>query len=192
MRTVLFAATAALTLLAGCREAAEDAPENEAQSAATNAAREAPDGTGNTSDPTGANALGAAVSGERAKQLMHERHEGMEDIGDAMKVLSRELKGDNPNLSAVRTNAAVIANLAPRVSGWFPPGTGPEVGKTESKPEIWQKPQDFAIKTRDFQQAAARFNTAALGTDVAAMKAAHGDLGKSCKACHDPYRAKKQ
>ena len=84
---------------------------------------------------------------------MHERHEGMEDIGDAMKVAqSREMKGDAPDLAAVRTNAATIAELAPKASGWFPPGTGPDVGKTHAKPAIWQKPEDFAAKAGDFRQ----------------------------------------
>ena len=78
--------------------------------------------------------------------------------------------------------------LAPKVSGWFPPGTGPDVGKTHAKPAIWQKPEDFAAKADAFAKAAASFNTAAQGNDVAAIKAAHGELGKSCKACHDLYR----
>ena len=63
-------------------------------------------------------------------------------------------------------------------------------GKTDAKAEIWQKPDDFEAKARDFETAAAAFKTAAAGNDVAAIRAAQGNLGKSCKACHDLYREK--
>ena len=175
MKKLLIAA-AACALIAGCR----------GQEQANQA--EAPGNQVMPSAETRTANLGEPVDAARAKQLMEERHEGMEEIGDAMKVVSRELKAETPDLAQVRTGAAKIAELAPRVSGWFPPGTGPDIGKTESKAEIWQKPEDFAAKTNEFQQAAQRFNAAAQGQDLAAIHAAHGDLGKSCKACHDPYR----
>ncbi len=125
---------------------------------------------------------------EQALALMKQRHEDYEKIGDAMKVISRELKGDSPNLASVRAGAATIAQLAPQVQSWFPAGTGPDVGKTEARAEIWQKPEDFAAKSRDFTEAAAAFQTAAQGSDLAAIRAAQANLGKSCKACHDSYR----
>lgn len=173
---------AALVLLAGCREAEQpNGPPPQDMTAAVD----------NRADPSQAGAvLGAAIAGEQAKTLMHERHEGMEDIGDAMKVVGRELKGDNPDMAKVRAGAGTIARLAPQVTGWFPPGTGPEAGKTHAKPEIWQNPKDFAAKRATFQQAARDFNVAAGGSDLKAIRAAHADLGKSCKACHDLYREK--
>ena len=47
----------------------------------------------------------------------------MESIGDAMKIVGRETKSDNPNLSAIRTAAATIDRLAQQSGGWFPPAT---------------------------------------------------------------------
>ena len=125
---------------------------------------------------------------EQALALMKERHENYEKIGDAMKAISRELKGQSPDLGKVRAGAATIAELAPQVPTWFPAGTGPDVGKTEARSEIWQKPEDFAAKSKNFQEAAAAFDTAAKGSDLAAIRSAHANLGKSCKACHDSYR----
>nr|WP_295375329.1 cytochrome c [uncultured Sphingosinicella sp.] len=125
---------------------------------------------------------------QQALALMEERHEGYEKIGDAMKAISRELKAESPNLAGVRTGAGTIAELAPKVPGWFPAGTGPDVGKTEARAEIWQKPEDFAAKAQEFRQAAAAFNAAAAGSDLGAIRSAHGNLGKSCKGCHDLYR----
>ncbi len=125
---------------------------------------------------------------EQALALMKQRHENYEKIGDAMKAVSRELKGQNPDLGKVRAGAATIAQLAPQVPTWFPAGTGPDVGKTEARAEIWRKPEDFAAKARSFREAAAAFQAAAQGSDLAAIRSAHGDLGKSSKACHDLYR----
>ena len=185
MRNALLTAIAAVSLLAACREQARD--EAATNAAAGNAAAGAAGAAANSST---APPLGAPVAGEQAKTVMKERHDGMEDIGDAMKLVSRELKSDSPDLARVRDGAATIARLAPEVSGWFPPGTGPDVGKTDAKPEIWQKPEDFTAKRDTFQKAAQEFNAAAQGSDLAAIRAAHGDLGKSCKACHDLYREK--
>ena len=180
MRTALLAAVAAVTLLAGCREAA-DAPANNV------ATKDSPVFPVTNDNPEAVPPPPATK--EAALKLMHDRHEGMEDIGDATKVLSREMKASSPDLGAVRTHAATIARLAPEVSRWFPAGTGPDVGKTRAKPEIWQKPEDFAAKTRAFQAAARSFDATAKAGDVAAIKASFGELGKSCKACHDLYRA---
>jgi len=132
--------------------------------------------------------LGKAVSGAQAKKLMHDRHEGMEAIGDAMKLVSGELRKDAPDLGKIRSGAGTFARLAPQVKGWYPPGTGPDVGKTRAKAAIWQKPADFRAKALAFESAATKFNAAAKAGDLAAIRAAHGDLGKTCKACHDPYR----
>ena len=73
-------------------------------------------------------------------------------------------------------------------SGWFPAGTGPELGKTGAKPEIWQKPQDFAAKLRNFQAAAQVFQAAANAGDANAIKGRYADLVHTCSACHDSYR----
>ena len=125
---------------------------------------------------------------DQALALMERRHDNYEKIGDAMKLVSRELKAEAPDLGRVRSGAATIAELAPQVPSWFPAGTGPDVGKTEARAEIWQKPDDFAAKAEGFRTAALAFAAAAQGSDLAAIRAAHGNLGKSCKACHDLYR----
>ena len=131
----------------------------------------------------------AALPKNKALAIMHERHEGMEKIGDTNKLLRREIISSSPFMPAIQSGAATIAGLSVRANGWFPKGTGPELGKTGAKPEIWQKPQDFAAKLRGFQAAAQAFNAAARSGDMNAIKARYADLGGSCKACHDPYRA---
>ncbi len=130
----------------------------------------------------------ASVSGVNAARIMHERHEGMETIGKNFKTLHRELGAASPDLATVRASASTIANLSKKASGWFPAGTGPDIGKTGAKPEIWQNPEDFAAKLAAFQKAAPAYNAIVAGGDVSAMKAGFANFAGTCKACHDKYR----
>ena len=134
-------------------------------------------------------AIAAPLSKQAALKIMHQRHEGMEAVGDANKVLRREITSDTPNIAAIRVSAKTMAALAARSSSWFPKGTGPDVGRTGARAEIWQKPADFAAKTRDFQAAARALNQAAVRGDLAAIKSSYGQLGGTCKACHTGYRS---
>ena len=181
---VLIAIAASVFAVSACSQEAEESTE---QASSNNA----PGGgvAATATAAAAANPLGKAVSGAQARKVMHDRHEGMEDIGDAMKLVSGELKKDSPDLAKVRSGAATFARYAPQVKGWYPPGTGPDVGKTRAKAEIWRKPEDFRAKSIGFERTVSAFNAAARGTDLAAIRAAHAELGKSCKACHDPYRA---
>ena len=137
----------------------------------------------------GVAATAAPLTKGRALAVMHQRHEGMEKIGDTNKLLRREITSGSPFMPAIQSGAATIAGLSVKANGWFPRGTGPELGKTGAKPEIWQKPTDFAVKLHNFQAAARAFNAAARSGDMAAIKARYADLGGTCKACHDSYRA---
>lgn len=123
---------------------------------------------------------------EQALALMKERHDNYERIGKAMRAAKKGLDGNDP--AAVRTAAATINDLAPKASGWFPAGTGPDVADTHARAEIWQQRADFDAGMKNFQNAAAAFQQAAQGGDLARMKAAHADLGKTCKSCHDRFR----
>ena len=179
-RLLLAAATAALLTACGQDDQGNNvtATLNEAQA------------SGNAASAAFENQVAAAdaprLEKEQALALMKERHENYERIGKAMRAAKAGLDSNNP--AAVREAAGTINALAPQAAAWFPEGTGPDVGKTEAKAEIWQKPEDFAAKTRAFNQAATAFQAAAQGNDVAAVRAAHANLGKSCKACHDSYR----
>lgn len=180
MRGSSLAAVAALGLLTACEINVEQGND---QAQPENAAAPSENAT------TEADQISlVAIPRETAAQLMQERHDNYEKIGDAMKIITRELRGDSPNVAAVRTGAATIASLAPQVPSWFPAGTGPDVGRTEARAEIWQRPEDFSEKAEALEQAARRFEIAAQGTDLEAMRTAHANLGQTCKACHDLYR----
>lgn len=158
----------------------------------TNVSLEDANASGNAAGNAIENAIATSPAAPLEKQaalaLMKERHEKYEEIGDAMKAIGRTLKSDSPDLAVIRKGADTVATLAPQIKGWFPAGTGPDVGKTEAKAEIWQKPEDFNAKADAFARSATAFQAAARGGDLNAIRAAQGNLGKSCKACHDLYR----
>ena len=180
---VLIAISAAALLVSACGQGSDGQGDQTTSDAAQ------PNASVGAAAAAAATPLGKAVSGAQARKVMHDRHEGMEDIGDTMKVVTAELRKDSPDLAKVRSAAATWSRYAPQVKGWYPPGTGPDVGKTRAKAEIWQKPQDFRAKAAAFEKAVAAFGSAARGNNLAAIRTAHAEVGTACKACHDPYRA---
>jgi cytochrome c556 len=181
MRIAFLTLAASLVLLGGCG-GPQTSQANNAQANISNDSRD-------VNQATGSNMQARLSLGDAAK-VMHDRHEGMETIGKNFKVLNRELNGSSPDLAAVRASAATIKQLAHDASGWFPEGTGPEIGKTGAKADIWlpQNKADFAAKLHNFQIAAPAFNAAAAGNDVGAIKTRFAELAGTCKACHDKYR----
>ena len=180
MRLVSIAAMAAASMLAACG-GPQTSQANNAQANISNDSRDVNAATSN---------MEARLSLGDAAKIMHSRHEGMETIGKDFKALHREFDSPTPNLALVRTAAGQITGLSREANGWFPAGTGPEIGKTGAKPDIWlpENATDFSTKLRNFQIAAAAFNATTTRNDVAAMKALYADLGGTCKACHDKYR----
>ena len=181
MRLTSLLIAAATVALAACGGTATKTADSNMAAADSNAAASAP--------AAPAKADFSPATGDQVKTVMHDRHEGMEQIGKASKALRRELDGSGPDMATVRSSAATIADLAGKSSGWFRAGTGPDAGKTGAKPEIWQNQADFAAKLQAFQVAAAALSNSTAGNDVNAVKNRFADLGNSCKACHDKYRA---
>jgi cytochrome c556 len=65
---------------------------------------------------------------------------------------------------------------------------GTDKGDTKAEPKIWAEMDKFKAAASKMQEEMVKFNVAAKGGDIDAIKAAAGDTGKACKACHDNYR----
>jgi cytochrome c556 len=138
----------------------------------------------------GALAAGAAFAQAPATPAQKARHEHFHDIGKAFKGILDELKAPAPSIAVLQTNAKSIDELASQLPGWFPAGTGPEAGKTQALPTIWQKPDEFKKDAADFATAAHATNLAAQSGNVDAVKGSLAALGGACKTCHTVFRAK--
>jgi len=85
---------------------------------------------------------------------------------------------------------AAIANSG--LGGLFAAGT--EQGKgwhdTSAKPEVFKDSKHFAELTASFSKEATELASIAGSGDQAAVKAQFGKLQKTCKSCHDDFKAK--
>lgn len=180
MRIASFALAFGVILLSGCG-GPETSQGNNPQANISTANRD-------SSQAAGAS-LQAQVSTGDAAKVMHQRHDAMEGLGKAMKALHRQLESGKPDVNVVRQQTSTMASTAARIPSLFPAGTGPDAGKTRAKPEIWKQPDLFLRKAKEFQAAAQTIDAAARSGDLARVMASHDSLDKSCKSCHDPFRA---
>jgi cytochrome c556 len=65
---------------------------------------------------------------------------------------------------------------------------GSDKGDTRAKPEIWSERDKFNAAATKMQDEMVKFNAIAKAGDLAALKAAAGNVGQACKGCHDKYR----
>ena len=86
--------------------------------------------------------------------------------------------------------AAENADIATTVSklpyAGFVPGS--DKGDTKAEPKIWAEMDKFNAGAKTMQDAMAKLDVAAKAGNFDAIKAAVGETGKACKACHDNYR----
>jgi len=90
-------------------------------------------------------------------------------------------------------NAAdnLLAAASMKGGAMWPQGTdntGPMKGKTRAKPEAWTTWPEIGKKSDDLKAAAATLASNASSLD--GIKANIGAVGKTCKACHEDFRAK--
>lgn len=64
-------------------------------------------------------------------------------------------------------------------------------GNGDALPEIWAKPAEFKAEQDKFLAAVDKLNAAAQSGNLEEIKAAYGEAGASCKACHNGYRRPK-
>ena len=83
-------------------------------------------------------------------------------------------------------NAEVATVMSTLPFAAFGPGT--DKGETRAKPEIWAEMDKFNAGAKKMQDEMAKLNVAAKSGNLDAIKAAAGDVGKTCKGCHDDYR----
>lgn len=182
MRIALFAATAAFALLGACKGGQTNTANESSVNVSANASAPAPAGSGAVST--------TPVDKATAATLMKQRHDAMGGLGKASKTIKRALDATPPDMAAIKqATPALTGATAAKLDSMFPAGTGPDVGKTGAKPEIWKNPQDFAQKASDYEAAAKQLDSAVAAGHADQVKAAFGKVQDSCKACHDKYRS---
>ena len=141
-------------------------------------------------------ALSATASGADLKpeEQIQTRQAGYKFMSWNMKKIKANLKGEfsQPKVQAAAAAIAGIANSG--MGALYGPGTDRDIGdvKTRVKPELFTEREKVGKAARAFTEAANELaEVAALG-DPDEVKTAFGDLGKTCKGCHDDFRKEKK
>jgi cytochrome c556 len=139
-------------------------------------------------------AVAAAVAEAQtgAAQAISARQEAMKGQGAAMRTLTPMVRGEQPfNQQAAVQAATALNTTAKAIPAVFPQGSGPEAGKTDALPAIWQNFADFQAKAKALETESAKLLQLAQAGDEAGFKAQFPAVGRSCGGCHEGYRVKK-
>lgn len=110
-------------------------------------------------------------------------------MGNHMGRINAQLRSDKPNVQVIQSSAALIADVSKLPFEAFTPGT--ETGgarATRVKAEAFKDGPKVKELADKMIAEVAKLETTAKGGDVAAIRAQFGEVGKTCKACHDNYR----
>ena len=127
---------------------------------------------------------GAATT---AKDAIKYRHAVMESISGHMNafMMIAMNKVDAPQY--LQNHADAIANLSSELDILFPAGSGE--GDTDALPEIWDDSENFGKAVARMQETTGALQTAVGTGDKKAIMGAFAAAGKSCKGCHEKFRA---
>jgi cytochrome c556 len=114
----------------------------------------------------------------------------MKDVGGAMQNLAAIVKKQATfDAEVVRANAGTIAEALKKAAGLFPEGSDAGDVETWAQPEVWSDLADFEKKFEAAEAAAVALQSVSIED---AFPAALGELGNTCKACHQTYRRPKE
>jgi cytochrome c556 len=131
-----------------------------------------------------------AQQGPKPEDEIRYRQSVMTVIGRAMGPMGAMAQGKAPyNAAVVQKNSALIDSLMGLPWNSFGPGTDKGV-PTKADAKIWTESAKFKETADKAQKAVANLAAASKAGDEKSFKAAFGEVGKACKACHDDFRTK--
>jgi cytochrome c556 len=136
-------------------------------------------------------AAGAAQAQVPADRSVKYRQSALTVMSTSFGRIGAAVKGDiKLDPAALAANAEVVELMSRFAFDGFLQGTEqPTTTGKGAKPEIWKEWDKFKKLQGDLQANTAKLAVAAKSGDADAVKAAFGDTGKACKACHDAFRA---
>lgn len=109
-------------------------------------------------------------------------------MGQEMALINASIKGNAQVDKADLQMSADALELLSRIAVEnFPAGS--DQGATKAKPEIWKDAGHFKQLADAMTAETSKLKSAVASGDVSAMKAAYGATSRSCKACHDSFKA---
>ena len=131
--------------------------------------------------------LPAAAQFAKAEDAIRYRRAGMTMMNTHFGRVAAMANGRVPfDAKAVADNAEVATIMSKLPYAAFVEGS--DKGETRAEPKIWTEMDKFRAAASKLQDEMAKLNVVAKTGNVDAIKAAVGETGKACKACHDVYR----
>lgn len=131
--------------------------------------------------------LAATSLAVASESPQHERHELMEGVGDAAKVVGGMLRGKVAyDAAAAMESLQTFDDASAKFGDLFPAGT--ETGEdTEAAPAIWEDRDGFNAALKEWADAVDTAIAAAPQT-LEEGKPVLSPIFQACKGCHDNYR----
>ena len=109
-----------------------------------------------------------------------------------MKVIGQMIRGQADYDGALVSDAALaIADHAKEIPSLFPEGSIEK--PSEALPSIWQEWDEFLAIGRELETNSRKLSVLAVRVYSASeIKVQFGEIGKTCNACHQKFRQKKQ
>lgn len=135
--------------------------------------------------------LPAAAQFQKPEDAIKYRQSVMTIQGNHLGRVGAMAQGRVPfDAGAAAANAQVVVMTSKLP--WVAFGDGTDKGMpTRAKPEIWKEQAKFKDLQGKMQAEAEKLEAAAKSGNLDSVKAAVGEVGKVCKACHDDFRAEK-
>jgi cytochrome c556 len=83
-------------------------------------------------------------------------------------------------------NAVALETLGKQPWSYFTAGS--YYSPTRAKPTVWQYPQEFKAKQKDFLDASVQLTHVSLSANLALIRPAYENVVHACNACHDQFR----
>lgn len=130
----------------------------------------------------------AAVHAEEPEDYIKYRQAMMKAIGGHMGASTQIVRGKVSPAGHLAMHADALAELTQQLTQLFPEGS--DFGETKAKVEIWENWAKFEEAANNTQRTTAAFAAAVASGDADGIAAAHKDVGKACKGCHEDFRQK--
>jgi len=105
-----------------------------------------------------------------------------------MKELQGQINSED-GMVAIQAEAAGMRKIGESLPDLFPDGSG--TGKTNAKPEIWERWAEFNLKARNLAEAAEALGQRAAAMDSPGVSEQYRALDRVCTDCHDAFRRPK-
>lgn len=131
-----------------------------------------------------------ATSEKQAKSAVEFRQSILKLVRSNVGALGGMAKGAIPfDAETMQRNGKRIEQLSLMMEDYFVVDTRGFDLSTDALPKLWDNKDDFNGKIVDLTNAAKNLQTAAGSGDEGQYKAAISQVFKTCKGCHDSYKA---